>query len=961
MADVFISYSRRDGRFVRRLAESIEGQGKQVWVDTEGIEDAEVFPLAIQRAIQGSDVFLFVITPAAVESAYCENEVEYASELKKRIVPVLREPVPDSELPAEIRDRNWIPFTERDVFELSLQRLVAALDRDLERAREHTRWLVKAIEWDSEGRDKSFLLRGSELKAAEAWLAAAPADADPAPTPLQREYVLASREAAAGRQRALVGGSLAVALISIGLLVFALISRGQAISAQAVATSRALAAQSENETAVDPELSILLAMQAVRTSPTPDALFALRAAIDASPLRMTLLRPAQVGCQLQGGGPNLAYDPSAPLLAEGLCGGNPGPGTKRVLRGGLLLFDTRTGRVVLRTDLGRGAAPALAFSPDGSVLAGASGNGFVQLLDPRTGAQKGTLGSQFLPGPPSQHGPGIAFSEALSFSPDGSLLAEVTETQAKVWSLRRRTAIVLEGPPFPNSPNAPMLLSAAFTRDGRSVVVAGNNGARAFDARTGKLLHVLPGTSQADAVAVSPDGRQLAVAAMTSKGGVVSLWSTRTWRQTGILASFPARQINAVTYSADGSDVVIGAADGSAGLWSVQTHTELVPFLGTTSPITAVALAPGTQQVATASQDGTTKVWTATGPQELTLGTHESVDDVRLEGARLIAAIGEGVVRSWLLPEARPQPPILGRVPAAPGGFFLSPTGAFSLEPFYSRTSGVPLGIDVRSTTTGRLVRTATAPQALTAVAASPDGQVLAALGQSVAPPAGTVPHGPPKSPGEGSVDHLASAATARLALVPGPAQAGSGCMWVAGAVSADDRLVAGADFCGLVAIWNAHTGRLRATFTNSGEPSRIAFSPDGRELAVASWNSTITIWDVRSRRVVHVLAGDTLGVDGVAYSPDGRLLASASLDDTVRVWNPSSGRLLRVWREQQPVSSVAFSSDGRRLVTADATGTISVWDACTACGNATALVAIARTRVTRQLTPLERATFVAG
>ena len=38
-----------------------------------------------------------------------------------------------------------------------------------------------------------------------------------------------------------------------------------------------------------------------------------------------------------------------------------------------------------------------------------------------------------------------------------------------------------------------------------------------------------------------------------------------------------------------------------------------------------------------------------------------------------------------------------------------------------------------------------------------------------------------------------------------------------------------------------------------------------------------------------------------------------------------------------------------------------TVWDACTACGNATALVAIARTRVTRQLTPLERVTFVAG
>jgi hypothetical protein len=51
------------------------------------------------------------------------------------------------------------------------------------------------------GREGSFLLRGSELKAAEAWLAASPEDADPAATPLQREYLLASRESAARRPR----------------------------------------------------------------------------------------------------------------------------------------------------------------------------------------------------------------------------------------------------------------------------------------------------------------------------------------------------------------------------------------------------------------------------------------------------------------------------------------------------------------------------------------------------------------------------------------------------------------------------------------------------------------------------------------------------------------------------------------------------------------------------------------
>ena len=102
-------------------------------MDTEGIADAEVFPEAIKRAIEGSDAFLFVITPSAVRSTYCENEVEYARDLNKRIVPVLREPFPDSRgCTAEIRDRNWIPFTDDTEFDTGLARLLNALDTDLE-------------------------------------------------------------------------------------------------------------------------------------------------------------------------------------------------------------------------------------------------------------------------------------------------------------------------------------------------------------------------------------------------------------------------------------------------------------------------------------------------------------------------------------------------------------------------------------------------------------------------------------------------------------------------------------------------------------------------------------------------------------------------------------------------------------------------------------------------------------
>ena len=239
MADVFVSYSRSDSELVNRLVERLRERGKDVWVDVEGIRDAEVFPAALRRAVEGSDGFVFVISPDSVASPFCEQEVDHAVELNKRIVPLAFRSVPDEQVPEGIRVRNWIPVGDGD-FDAGVERLVQALDTDLEWDRAHTHWLLKAIEWDESGRDRSFLLRGSELAAAEGWLASS-ADKDPGPTALQQEYVYASRGASTRRQRTLAGASLLVAAVSVALLVFALISRHDAVNERTTAESRALA------------------------------------------------------------------------------------------------------------------------------------------------------------------------------------------------------------------------------------------------------------------------------------------------------------------------------------------------------------------------------------------------------------------------------------------------------------------------------------------------------------------------------------------------------------------------------------------------------------------------------------------------------------------------------------------------------------------------------------------------
>ncbi len=136
---------------------------------------AEVFPEVLRRAIESSDAFVFVISPDAVRSSFCVEEVEHAAKLNKRIVPLALRPVEDAALPEEVRFRNWIPADGDGEFEGMVNRVVTALDTDLEWERQHSRLTVKALEWDQSDRDRSFLLRGADLRPRKAGWRPAPA------------------------------------------------------------------------------------------------------------------------------------------------------------------------------------------------------------------------------------------------------------------------------------------------------------------------------------------------------------------------------------------------------------------------------------------------------------------------------------------------------------------------------------------------------------------------------------------------------------------------------------------------------------------------------------------------------------------------------------------------------------------------------------------------------------------
>lgn len=138
------------------------------------------------------------------------------------------------------------------------------MDTDLDYVHDHTRLLMRAVEWDRERRDNSFLLRGNDLREAEGWLVQG-AGKEPKPTPLQTQYVFASRRAETKRQRIWRGALTFGLIVAILLAVIALLQRNQAIEQAKIALGRQLAAQAllqqEGQGRQD-ELAALLARQA---------------------------------------------------------------------------------------------------------------------------------------------------------------------------------------------------------------------------------------------------------------------------------------------------------------------------------------------------------------------------------------------------------------------------------------------------------------------------------------------------------------------------------------------------------------------------------------------------------------------------------------------------------------------------------------------------------------------------
>jgi WD40 repeat protein len=903
MPAVFISYSRRDKAFVQRLHDALVARDYEVWVDWEDIPPSAEWFEEIQAGVRSADGFIYVISPDSVSSAVCTRELDNALAQNKRVVPVIYREPDGATVPEQAAALNWVFLRDADDFDAGLATLLTALETDLEHVRVHTRLGIQANRWESDGRDRSLLLRGSDLSSAEQWLAAG-AGKRPEATQLQREYLLASRQSATQRQRTLIGGVSVALVIAVALAVVALIQRANAVHESHVAYARSLDTAAQLNDSIDPELSVLLSVRAADVNPSAQTESALRASLAQSQVRARYPLVARDaagdviwspdGRRLLVTSPGVGGNSWARIYAPGSSAPSvsmPGPsdhgssgwdaaGNRVVIGGGTpAIYDAVTGHLISRIP---GSAIHAALTPDGTRVVTVDIKSIGHVFDLATGRSLGTFTPHYRAGSNcfalSPNGRYVAQCEGSSFTAGpGNTPAEVDIWDAANGQLIRsvHTDQLISSVAFsPDSARFVFTLAETLTNQAHAtpqevIRAEGAPGTFVYDTTgSGPPVKTFPGA--ASAASFGPYAKEQSVAWTTVADNIGHVYQFFTGRE--IPLSGATGLLDTVSFDHSGAYVLTAGDDGVIRVYNPSIGGAPVETLaGHKDRVLTASFGDGDDYVASSSEDGTARLWQGPTP----IPTLQRTD----------APLGDAAV------------PTVGftlagdRIVIGGGGRTLSGQGRI---------------LDAR--TLGTLATfTAPAGQVLAGDQVSRDGRTLAALtGRVVNDRLASV-----------TIESFDAGTGARLATM---APSGGLVLENAGLNRSGSQL-AMVESGGRVELWSPRTGRLLHVLAGVTTPAEaFAFSQDGSTLAVAHYPAaapqpvSVQLWNTASGALERTIAGEDLTPQipgeqdyaplAVAFSPNGNLLALSGAQPNVQLFDPRTGATAHA-----PLSMVGLSA----------------------------------------------------
>ena len=820
-----------------------------------------------------------------------------------------------------------------------------------------------AQEWSAMNREPDMLYRGARLAQAREW-AASHADEM---NSLEHEFLDASiehseREAAereAQRQRELEAAQKLLeaerqrteeqaqsanrlrvrnrVIITVGIIAIALavlagvfgwrsgqnataaetnlsIAQANAVTAEAerqraekearFAHAREWAVAALNNLSVDPERSILLALEAVNETyrsddklVLPEAEEALHQAVLASHLRLSWSAHQSAIWAL-------AYSEDGNWLVSA-----SDDGTAKV-------WDSATGEELFTLKgWQEEGMDLLALSPDGTRLAASSKDGNIRVWDIATGKLLFSL---------TGHADTVS---AIAFSSDGDQLATGSVDKTVIlWDAKSGEMLsILNG--LPDS-----ITQLAVGPDGTRLGISGFEGiVRVWDITADQEVMSIEAISEAP-LAFNSDGHQL----LTSwwNGNAAQLLNIDTGEDLFILSGH-TNALFALIFSPDNKRIVTASRDRTARVWDSSIGRELLTLYGHPAPIYSVALSPDGVHLATGDEQGNLRIWNIDPDQELfsVSGVEMPLSGFREpreplfspDGTRLYAIFN--VFATGLQPNSRVK-------------VFDSTTGvallnlaemdgvefnSLALSPDGKRLAvgGSDGHVRVWDSDTSQLLLDLTAQSSTVwGIAFSLDGKLLA-------------------TPSQDNTAKIWDAMTgkARMTLT-GHSDEIRGL-----AFSPDGTKLATASADTSARIWNLSTGKTLTTLTGHSDPLwAIAFSPDGTRLATCSRDGTARIWDAVTGQALLVLKGHTNTVTDLAFSADGTHLATTSNDGILKLWEIATGRELLTL---PGVGGAAFSPDMAHLATINRDDVTLRMYAL----RIEDLITLARSRLTRSLT----------